>query len=170
MSEWQKTGCVLCLQSCGMEVMVRDNRIVKVRPDKDNLRSQGYTCRKGLKIAHLVTGNPRLKQLYDDWVERLGLRDPQRNQANIMGRPQQTSSETTICRYVIFLNIVLSLLLRTAAGAGHAAFTPPWPNARSVPDEGSGDLLAQCALGCQPLAPTGRHSSLPSNSVNHILS
>lgn len=60
MSEWQKTGCGLCLQSCGLEVMVRDNRIIKVRPDKDNLRSQGYVCRKGMKIAHLQHHAQRL--------------------------------------------------------------------------------------------------------------
>lgn len=52
MGEWKKTGCVLCAQNCGLEVLVEDNRIVKSRPDKDNPRSQGYVCRKGLKIAH----------------------------------------------------------------------------------------------------------------------
>ncbi len=31
---------------------VESNRIVKVRGDKDNARSQGYTCRKGLNIAY----------------------------------------------------------------------------------------------------------------------
>ncbi len=52
MTEWKKTGCVCCAQNCGLEVRVEDNRIVKVRPDKENLRSAGYACRKGLKIAH----------------------------------------------------------------------------------------------------------------------
>ena len=51
MSEWQKTSCVLCAQNCGLEVLVQDNRMVKVRPDKDNPRSQGYACRKGLNLA-----------------------------------------------------------------------------------------------------------------------
>jgi len=60
MTKFQKTGCALCLQSCGLEVMVEGNRIVKVRPDKDNLRSQGYVCRKGLKIAHLQHNAQRL--------------------------------------------------------------------------------------------------------------
>ena len=62
MSEWQKTGCGLCLQSCGLEVMVEDNRITKVRPDKDNLRSRGYACRKGLKISHLQHHSQRLTE------------------------------------------------------------------------------------------------------------
>ena len=27
MGEWKKTGCVLCAQNCGLEVLVEDNRI-----------------------------------------------------------------------------------------------------------------------------------------------
>jgi anaerobic selenocysteine-containing dehydrogenase len=50
MSEWHKTGCVLCAQNCGLEILVEDNRMVKVRPDKENPRSQGYACRKGLNV------------------------------------------------------------------------------------------------------------------------
>jgi len=40
--------------------MVEDNRIVKVRGDKANPRSQGYVCRKGLKIAHYQHHKERL--------------------------------------------------------------------------------------------------------------
>ncbi len=52
MGEWHKTGCVLCAQNCGLEILVEDNRMVKVRPDKSNARSQGYACRKGLNVIH----------------------------------------------------------------------------------------------------------------------
>lgn len=52
MGEWHKTGCVLCAQNCGLEIMVENNRMIKVRPDKQNPRSQGYACRKGLNIIH----------------------------------------------------------------------------------------------------------------------
>lgn len=52
MGEWHKTSCVLCAQNCGLEVLVEDNRMVKVRPDKDNPRSEGYVCRKGLNVFH----------------------------------------------------------------------------------------------------------------------
>ena len=48
---WKKTSCALCSQNCGLAVQVENNRIVKVRPDKDNPRSGGYVCRKGLNIA-----------------------------------------------------------------------------------------------------------------------
>jgi anaerobic selenocysteine-containing dehydrogenase len=51
MGEWKKTGCVLCAQNCGLEVLVEDNRITKVKGDKDNPRSKGYVCRKGVNIA-----------------------------------------------------------------------------------------------------------------------
>lgn len=62
MASWQKTSCVCCAQNCGLEVTVEGNRIVKVRPDKDNPRSQGYCCRKGLKIAHYQHHADRLKK------------------------------------------------------------------------------------------------------------
>jgi len=52
MGTWHKTGCVLCAQNCGLEIRVDDNRMVKVRPDKENPRSQGYACRKGLNVIH----------------------------------------------------------------------------------------------------------------------
>lgn len=77
---WKKTSCCLCLQSCGLEVMVENNRIVKVRGDKANPRSQGYVCRKGLKIAYYQHHSERLvgplkrrngKPLALDWDEAL---------------------------------------------------------------------------------------------------
>ncbi len=52
MDGWHKTGCVLCAQNCGLVVKVAGNRMVKVRPDRDNPRSRGYACRKGLNVAH----------------------------------------------------------------------------------------------------------------------
>jgi anaerobic selenocysteine-containing dehydrogenase len=56
-----KTGCVLCAQNCGLEVEVENNRITKVRGDKENVRSQGYVCRKGLNIAYHQHHADRLK-------------------------------------------------------------------------------------------------------------
>lgn len=52
MGQWHKTGCVLCAQNCGLEILVEDNRIVKVKGDKDNPRSRGYCCRKGVNVAY----------------------------------------------------------------------------------------------------------------------
>ena len=52
MGQWHQTGCVLCAQNCGLEVLVENDRIVKVKPDKANPRSLGYACRKGLNILY----------------------------------------------------------------------------------------------------------------------
>jgi anaerobic selenocysteine-containing dehydrogenase len=56
-----KTGCILCAQNCGLEVEVEDNRIVKVRGDRSNVRSEGYVCRKGMNIANHQHNADRLK-------------------------------------------------------------------------------------------------------------
>lgn len=72
MSEWHKTGCVLCAQNCGLEILVEDGRMVKVRPDKENPRSQGYACRKGLNVIYHQYPADRLteplKRKGDDFV------------------------------------------------------------------------------------------------------
>lgn len=60
MGEWKKTGCVLCAQNCGLEVLVENNRILRVRGDRDNPRSQGYCCKKGRRIAHYAHHADRL--------------------------------------------------------------------------------------------------------------
>ena len=52
MVETKKTSCVLCAQNCGLEVEIENNRIVKVRGDKDNPRSRGYICVKGTNISY----------------------------------------------------------------------------------------------------------------------
>jgi anaerobic selenocysteine-containing dehydrogenase len=62
MGEWHKTGCVLCAQNCGLEILVEDNRMVKVRPDKENPKSQGYACRKGLNVIFHQYAKDRLTE------------------------------------------------------------------------------------------------------------
>ncbi|HKI47961.1 MAG TPA: molybdopterin-dependent oxidoreductase, partial [Desulfobacteria bacterium] len=62
MSDWQKTGCVLCAQNCGLEVLVEKNRITKVKPDRDNPRSKGYACRKGLNVMYHQYPEDRLTE------------------------------------------------------------------------------------------------------------
>ncbi|MDY6905056.1 MAG: hypothetical protein SWH61_10255 [Thermodesulfobacteriota bacterium] len=47
-----KTGCALCAQNCGLEVTVENNTMVRIGPDRDNPRSRGYVCRKGLNVHH----------------------------------------------------------------------------------------------------------------------
>ncbi|MDD5476473.1 MAG: molybdopterin-dependent oxidoreductase [Syntrophales bacterium] len=61
MGTMHKTGCVLCAQNCGLEIEVENNRIVKVRGDKSNAKSEGYVCRKGLNVAYHQHHADRLK-------------------------------------------------------------------------------------------------------------
>lgn len=60
MDNWQKTGCVLCAQNCGLLVSVLNNQIVKVKGDPENPRSRGYLCRKGANIANFQHHKDRL--------------------------------------------------------------------------------------------------------------
>lgn len=62
MEEWKKTGCILCAQNCGLEVSVVDGKMTKARPDKDNPRSRGYACRKGLNITNYQYPKGRLTE------------------------------------------------------------------------------------------------------------
>ena len=62
MGVWHKTGCVLCAQNCGLEVLVENNRMIQVKPDKSNPRSQGYACRKGLRVLYHQYPEDRLTQ------------------------------------------------------------------------------------------------------------
>ncbi|NLA40306.1 MAG: molybdopterin-dependent oxidoreductase [Smithella sp.] len=56
-----KTGCVLCPQNCGLEIEVEENRIVRVRADRSNAKSEGYVCRKGMNVAYHQHNADRLK-------------------------------------------------------------------------------------------------------------
>ena len=60
MKEWRTTACAMCALSCGLEVEIEDNRIVKVRGDKKNPRSEGYVCRKGTNVIHYQHNADRL--------------------------------------------------------------------------------------------------------------
>ena len=61
MNEWQKTSCTLCFNNCGLEVTTEGSKIVKVRGEKENPRSQGYLCRKGANIAYFQNNPERLR-------------------------------------------------------------------------------------------------------------
>src|SRR4030067_3426682 len=61
MNDWQKTSCVLCFNNCGLEVITEGSKIVKVRGEKENPRSQGYLCRKGANMAYFQNNPERLR-------------------------------------------------------------------------------------------------------------
>ncbi len=57
---WHPTACILCSINCGVEVKIDDRSITRVRGDKLNPGSQGYTCEKALRLDHYQNGAHRL--------------------------------------------------------------------------------------------------------------
>lgn len=60
MKEWKKSSCVLCAQNCGLEILIENGRMSKVRPDRENPRSKGYVCRKGMNVMYYQHPKDRL--------------------------------------------------------------------------------------------------------------
>jgi anaerobic selenocysteine-containing dehydrogenase len=59
-AEWRKTACNLCYVNCGLEVLVDDDRITKVRGDREHPKSQGYLCNKAARIPFYAHHRDRL--------------------------------------------------------------------------------------------------------------
>ena len=57
---WHTSACILCSINCGVEVKIDDRTITRVRGDKLNPGSQGYTCEKALRLDHYQNGAHRL--------------------------------------------------------------------------------------------------------------
>ncbi|WP_066902582.1 molybdopterin-dependent oxidoreductase [Millisia brevis] len=58
--QWQKTACILCECNCGLEVLLDDRQLVKIRGDKAHPQSQGYTCEKPLRLDRYQNGPHRI--------------------------------------------------------------------------------------------------------------
>jgi anaerobic selenocysteine-containing dehydrogenase len=58
--DWRKTACNLCYVNCGLEVLVENDRIAKVRGDRDNPKSKGYLCNKAARIPFYAHHRDRL--------------------------------------------------------------------------------------------------------------
>ena len=58
--DWRKTACNLCYVNCGLEVLVENDRISKVRGDRDNPKSKGYLCNKAARIPFYAHHRDRL--------------------------------------------------------------------------------------------------------------
>ena len=54
--------CSLCEATCGLKFEVEDNQILSVRPDEDDVFSQGYVCPKGIAIAGIHHDPDRLRR------------------------------------------------------------------------------------------------------------
>jgi len=60
--EKTKTVCNLCgLSGCGMEMTVKDGKVVKVEGDKDHPENRGALCPKGRAIVDILYSPDRLK-------------------------------------------------------------------------------------------------------------
>lgn len=62
MSESKKSFCRFCHVYCGVEVEIENNKVLKVRGDKENPISQGYTCIKGRAETDRINHPDRLLQ------------------------------------------------------------------------------------------------------------
>ena len=58
--KWLKTACNLCYINCGIEVLVNDGRLEKVRGDRSSPKSQGYLCNKATRIPYYAHHKDRL--------------------------------------------------------------------------------------------------------------
>jgi len=58
--QWHQTACVLCSANCGVEIKLDGREFVRVRGDKANPQSKGYTCEKALRLDHYQNGPHRL--------------------------------------------------------------------------------------------------------------
>lgn len=54
------TFCRICQGMCGMIATIENNRVVKVRGDRDNAMTRGFACAKGLASPELHYGPKRL--------------------------------------------------------------------------------------------------------------
>src|ERR1700694_4448456 len=57
---WHKTACNLCYVNCGIEVLVNEGRVEKVKGDRSSPKSQGYLCNKATRIPYYAHHKDRL--------------------------------------------------------------------------------------------------------------
>lgn len=57
---WDKAPCRYCGTGCGVEVGVRDGKVVAVRGDEKNPVNQGLLCAKGYHLPAMLYGKDRL--------------------------------------------------------------------------------------------------------------
>jgi anaerobic selenocysteine-containing dehydrogenase len=53
--------CPLCEAMCGLEVQVEDERVTRIRADRQDVWSKGYLCPKGTTLGHLYDDPDRLR-------------------------------------------------------------------------------------------------------------
>ncbi|MCX5998226.1 MAG: molybdopterin-dependent oxidoreductase, partial [Chloroflexi bacterium] len=56
-----KTACGMCIEECGINVHVKDGRVVKVEGMPEHPYSEGFTCVSGRSIPEYVHYEDRIK-------------------------------------------------------------------------------------------------------------
>lgn len=51
-ADWKSTACILCSVNCGLQVQTEGRHFKKIKGDKTNPRSLGYTCEKPARLDH----------------------------------------------------------------------------------------------------------------------
>jgi len=54
--------CPLCEATCGLEITVRDEKVLSIRGDKENVFSKGFICPKGTTLSALHEDPDRLRK------------------------------------------------------------------------------------------------------------
>jgi anaerobic selenocysteine-containing dehydrogenase len=62
MTTRHKRTCPLCEAMCGLDVHVDDGRVTLIRPNRDDVWSQGFICPKGTALGHLHHDPDRLRE------------------------------------------------------------------------------------------------------------
>jgi len=58
--DWKSTACILCSINCGLQVQIEDGHLKKIKGDKSNPRSRGYTFEKPSRLDHYQHHSDRL--------------------------------------------------------------------------------------------------------------
>lgn len=57
---WRPTACILCSRNCGLEVVVADGHLTRIRGDRRHPLSRGYLCQKASRLDHYQNNADRL--------------------------------------------------------------------------------------------------------------
>jgi len=58
--DWKRTACILCSVNCGIEVLERDGRFLKIKGDRAHPLSQGYACQKAQRLDYYLDSKDRV--------------------------------------------------------------------------------------------------------------
>jgi anaerobic selenocysteine-containing dehydrogenase len=57
---WRPTACILCSRNCGLEVLLADGHLTRIRGDRRHPLSRGYLCQKATRLDHYQNHADRL--------------------------------------------------------------------------------------------------------------